>query len=61
MQFWLQSRATSGVTTDLGECLSATVVPEEKWPVLHRRERAAEWLRVWADVGGKPPPRPAGL
>jgi hypothetical protein len=27
------------------------LVPEEKWPVLLRHERAAQWLRVWADLG----------
>lgn len=26
----------------------------EKWPVLGRHERAAEWLRVWADLGHAP-------
>jgi integrase/recombinase XerD len=24
---------------------------EEKWPVLGRHERAADWLRVWVDLG----------
>ncbi len=27
---------------------------EEKWPVLGRHERAAEWLRIWADLGRAP-------
>lgn len=27
------------------------MVPEEKWPVLRRHERAAQWLRVWTDLG----------
>ncbi|QOV40896.1 site-specific integrase [Streptomyces ferrugineus] len=27
---------------------------EEKWPVLGRHERAAEWLRVWTDLGRAP-------
>src|SRR5256885_16921244 len=27
------------------------MVPEEKWPVLVRHERAAEWLQVWTDLG----------
>jgi integrase/recombinase XerD len=27
------------------------VVLEEKWPVLGRHERAAEWLQVWRDLG----------
>jgi site-specific recombinase XerD len=31
--------------------LGATVVLEEKWPVLARHERAAGWLRVWTDLG----------
>ena len=31
-----------------------TVVLEEKWPVLGRHERAAVWLRVWADLGRAP-------
>lgn len=30
------------------------MVPEEKWPVLSRHERAAEWLRVWTDLGRAP-------
>ena len=29
-------------------------VLEEKWPVLVRHKRAAEWLRVWADLGRAP-------
>lgn len=28
-----------------------TRVLEEKWPVLGRHERAAEWLHVWMDLG----------
>jgi integrase/recombinase XerD len=31
-----------------------TVVLEEKWPVLGRHERAAGWLRMWADLGRAP-------
>lgn len=31
--------------------MDGTVVLEEKWPVLARHERAADWLRVWADLG----------
>ena len=27
---------------------------EEKWPVLARHERAAGWLRIWADLGRAP-------
>ena len=27
---------------------------EGKWPVLGRHERAAEWLRIWADLGRAP-------
>src|SRR2546421_10606826 len=27
------------------------MILEEKWPVLVRRQRAAEWLRVWTDLG----------
>ena len=27
---------------------------EEKWPVLARHERAAEWLRIWTDLGRAP-------
>jgi integrase/recombinase XerD len=23
----------------------------DKWPVLGRHERAAEWLRIWVDLG----------
>jgi integrase/recombinase XerD len=34
--------------------LGATVVLEEKWPVLGRHERAAEWLRLWVDLGRAP-------
>src|SRR6266536_2367910 len=30
------------------------VVIEEKWPVLARHERAAEWLRIWTDLGRAP-------
>jgi integrase/recombinase XerD len=30
------------------------VVPEEKWPVLARHGRAAEWLGIWADLGRAP-------
>lgn len=41
------------VTTDLGDGLSGTVVLET-WPVLGRHERAAEWLRVWIDLGRAP-------
>jgi integrase len=31
--------------------LKSLVIIEEKWPVLARHERAAEWLRVWTDLG----------
>lgn len=34
--------------------MSGTVVLEEKWPVLGRYERAAEWLRIWTDLGRAP-------
>lgn len=27
---------------------------EEKWPVLGRNQRAAEWLQIWADLGRAP-------
>jgi integrase len=27
------------------------MVPEEKWPILRRHEQAAQWLRVWTDLG----------
>jgi integrase/recombinase XerD len=27
------------------------MIIEEKWPILARHERAAEWLRVWVDLG----------
>ena len=27
---------------------------EDKWPVLGRNEQAAEWLRVWVDLGRAP-------
>ena len=27
---------------------------ERRWPVLGRNERAAEWLRIWADLGRAP-------
>jgi integrase/recombinase XerD len=30
------------------------MVMEEKWPVLGRHGRAAEWLQVWADLGRAP-------
>jgi integrase/recombinase XerD len=32
----------------------AALVLEQKWPVLGRHERAAEWLRVWTDLGRAP-------
>lgn len=32
----------------------ATGVLEDKWPVLGRHERAAEWLGVWTDLGRAP-------
>jgi hypothetical protein len=38
---------------ELRRSLGATVVLE-KWPVLGRHERAAEWLRVWTDLGRAP-------
>ena len=31
--------------------LKPLMIIEEKWPVLARHERAAEWLRVWTDLG----------
>lgn len=31
-----------------------TVTVGEKWPVLARHARAAEWLQVWADLGRAP-------
>ena len=30
------------------------MILEEKWPVLGRHERAAEWLRIWVDLGRAP-------
>jgi integrase/recombinase XerD len=27
---------------------------ESRWPVIGRRDRAAEWLRIWADLGRAP-------
>jgi integrase/recombinase XerD len=27
---------------------------EEKWPVLGRHERAAEWLMIWTNLGRAP-------
>ena len=30
------------------------VILEEKWPVLGRHQRAAEWLRIWVDLGRAP-------
>ncbi|WP_433382100.1 tyrosine-type recombinase/integrase [Streptosporangium sp. CA-115845] len=30
------------------------MVLEEKWPVLGRHNRAAEWLRIWVDLGRAP-------
>jgi integrase/recombinase XerD len=33
--------------------VSVTVL-SEKWPVLGRHERAAEWLQVWSDLGRAP-------
>ena len=34
--------------------MGGTVVLEDKWPVLGRHGRAAEWLRVWTDLGRAP-------
>jgi site-specific recombinase XerD len=34
--------------------LGVAVTLKEKWPILDRHERAAEWLRVWADLGRAP-------
>ena len=34
--------------------MGVKVVLEEKWPVLSRHERAAEWLRIWTDLGRAP-------
>ena len=31
-----------------------TVVLREKWPILGRCERAAEWLQIWSDLGRAP-------
>jgi integrase/recombinase XerD len=31
-----------------------SVILEKKWPVLGRHERAAEWLRIWVDLGRAP-------
>ncbi|WP_043826076.1 tyrosine-type recombinase/integrase [Rhodococcus opacus] len=30
------------------------MILEEKWPVLCRHERAAEWLQIWTDLGRAP-------
>jgi len=27
------------------------MVPEEKWPILRRHDQAAQWLKVWTDLG----------
>ena len=35
----------------LAPWLKPVMIMEEKWPVLARHERAAEWLRVWTDLG----------
>jgi hypothetical protein len=43
-----------GVTTDLGDGLSGTVVLREKWSVIGRHEQAAVWLQIWADLGRAP-------
>ncbi|WP_206061463.1 hypothetical protein [Nonomuraea basaltis] len=40
--------------------MSGTVVLEKKWPVLGRHARAAEWLRIWADLGRAPRTSGAG-
>ncbi|HYB37618.1 MAG: site-specific integrase [Mycobacterium sp.] len=31
--------------------MGGSAVVQDKWPVLGRHERAAEWLRVWTDLG----------
>jgi hypothetical protein len=38
----------------LGVQLVTAVGIEGKWPVLGRHERAAEWQRIWADLGRAP-------
>ncbi|MFC0438024.1 site-specific integrase [Kutzneria buriramensis] len=34
--------------------MGTTLVPAEKWPVLARHDQAAEWLKVWTDLGRAP-------
>ncbi|MEK2474220.1 site-specific integrase [Streptomyces noursei] len=34
--------------------MGISTVLEQKWPVLGRHERAAEWLQVWTDLGRAP-------
>ena len=34
--------------------LAPSMVVEEKWPVLARHQRAAEWLGIWTDLGRAP-------
>ncbi|MFI5541703.1 tyrosine-type recombinase/integrase [Nocardia sp. NPDC051900] len=48
---WWVSIARSRAVCEAG--LAATGL-EEKWPVLGRHERAAEWLQVWTDLGRAP-------
>ena len=31
--------------------MAGTVALTERWPVLGRHERAAQWLQVWSDLG----------
>ena len=34
--------------------MAGTVALTERWPVLGRHERAAQWLQVWSDLGRAP-------
>ncbi|XVQ83192.1 site-specific integrase [Microbispora siamensis] len=34
--------------------MSGTVTLEDKWPILGRHARAAEWLQIWVDLGRAP-------
>jgi site-specific recombinase XerD len=49
--------AVDGPLSNVGEANGTSLAissPEEKWPVLARHEEAAEWLRIWVDLGRAP-------
>ncbi len=47
----LSSRAVRGLRSRVERVVT---VLSEKWPVLGRHGRAAEWLQIWSDLGRAP-------